>query len=34
MIYILELNGHFYRCRDEWQALSLARVWLALTQSQ
>ena len=31
MIYLLELNDRTYRCRDQWQALWLARVWVALT---
>lgn len=32
MIYLLELNGRLYRCRDQWQALWLARVWVALLE--
>lgn len=32
MIYVLKLGGQHYRCRDEWQALWLARVWVALTE--
>lgn len=31
MIYLLELNGRCYRCRDQWQALWLARVWVAFS---
>ena len=30
MIYLLELDGRTYRVRDEWQALWLARVWVAV----
>jgi hypothetical protein len=31
MVYLLELDGRVYRCRDQWQALWVARVWVAFT---